>query len=112
MKKTMIVGIILGIIGGLSLFLGPIGIATSVLADFALLGADAAINGELNPSDLAFALAGLFLPVFASLGKTFKFAEALQKININKSKNFDNLNEFEKIRFFRSKLGKVKMCGS
>lgn len=112
MKKLLIINIILSIIGGLSLFFGPIGITVSVLTDLALLGADAGINGELDPETLSFALVGLFLPVFGEISKLSKFDVIFDLIKANKTKNFDNLNNFENIKNMRKFLGKIKSCST
>jgi len=109
-KKLMILEIVLGIVGGISLFFGPTGMIISSIVDIAQFIGVSAINGEVSVEDFALSLVGIFLPVFEEVAKSTKFADMLSLIRVKKDKNFDNLNQFKYVKEVRTILKRDRIC--
>lgn len=107
-KKLLILDIILGIIGVASIFFGEFSIIVDVAVAAANILGDYEINGNVSNTDLITNLIGMFLPVFSSvkLGKLFETISSL--IKDERMNNFDDLNNFQYVKYIRDKLKLVK----
>lgn len=110
MKIILILSIVFGIIGGLSLFMGPIGVGVSILSDLIIFTSNVGINGTVDAETLALSLVGMFLPIFAEVSISSRFAKIFELIRLNKLKNYDTLSNFKYIKETREFLGRAKSC--